>query len=107
MTLFEYLTTRTQDVDVYVDGIGGICFCPESFSLTKAGIDEFRDCFDLKMDGDTAMGEEKDYDDLYEFEEENKGDGGRLELAWEFLCSLAGYCSESDFRKWFEEESAE
>ena len=107
MTLIEYLTTRTHDTDVYVDGLGGIAFCPESLQLTPAGIQEFKRCFDLKMDGDTAMGEEKDYDDLYEFEEENKGDGGRLELAWEFLCSLAGYCSESDFRKWFEEESAE
>ena len=62
MTLFEYLTTRTHDTDVYVDGLGGIAFCPESLQLTPAGIQEFKRCFDLKMDGDTAMGEEKDYD---------------------------------------------
>lgn len=107
MTFFEYLSTRTHDVDVYVDGIDGIAFCPESFQLTKAGEDKFRDCFQLKMDGDTVVGEEKDYDDLCEFDEENKGNGGRLQLAWEFLCAMAGFCSSKDFVKWFREESPE
>lgn len=107
MTLLEYLSTRTHDVDVYVDGIDGIAFCPESFSLTKAGEEEFRDCFQLKMDGDTVVGEEKDYDDLCEFDEENKGNGGRLQLAWEFLCAMAGFCSSKDFSNWFIEESPE
>ena len=107
MTFFEYLTTRTDDVDVYVDGIDGIAFCPEAFQLTNAGEEKFRDCFNLEMDGDTVMGEEKDYDDLYEFDEENKGNGGRLQLAWEFLCAMAGFCSSKDFSKWFIEESLE
>ena len=88
--------------DVYVDGIDGIAVCPP-VSLTEEGRKHFENALLLPVEGNCIMGEDKDYDDLSEYEEKNKGDGGRLVLAWEFLRSQAGYCSCSDFDKWFEQ----
>lgn len=103
MRFLEYLRTRTEDVDVYVDGVDGIAFCPESFRLTNAGVEKFKPVFDMEMDGDTVIGNDDDYDDLCDYEENGNGDGGRLYLAWELLCAMAGYCSVKNHREWFNE----
>lgn len=99
--LIDSINNAGDDVDVYVDCIDGIAVCPP-VNLTEAGRKYFEAALSLPMEGYCVMGEDKDYDDLIEYEEENKGDGGRLVLAWEFLKSQAGYCPSSDHEKWFE-----
>ena len=90
-----------RDVDVYVDGIDGIAVCPP-VRLTKEGKEHFARALSLPVEGYCVMGESKDYEDLFEYEEENKGVGGRLILAWDLLKSQAGFCACSDHDKWFE-----
>lgn len=61
----------------------------------------------MEMDGHCIIGNDDDYDILTDYQEEDKGDGGRLQKAWEFLCSLAGYCSCDNYDKWFKGDDAE
>lgn len=91
-----------KDVDVYVDGLDGIAVCPP-VNFTDEGRKYFETVLSLPVEGYRIMGEDKDYDDLSEYEEKDKGDGGRLLLAWKLLKSLAGYCPCSDYERWFEE----
>ena len=99
--LIDSINNANNDVDVYVDGIDGIAVCPP-VSLTEEGRKHFEAVLSLPVEGYCIMGEDKDYDDLSDYDEEDKGDGGRLILAWDFLRSQAGYCPCSDFDKWFE-----
>lgn len=101
--LISSINNLGNDVDVYVDGIDGIAVCPP-VSLTGEGRKHFEAALSLPVQGYCVMGEDEDYNKLYEYEEEDKGDGGRLLLAWEFLKSQAGYCSCSKFAKWFEKK---
>ena len=107
-TLGQYLAELKEDTDVYVDGIGdGMAVCVPVQKLTDEGLRYFGDCLSLSMDEDSpdlVVGTDEDYDNLYEYEEEDKGNGGRLMLAWEFLCAMAGYCSTSKYDKWFYED---
>lgn len=99
--LLDSINNIRKDVDVYVDGLDGIAVCPP-VNFTEAGRKHFETALSLPVEGYCVMGEDKDYADLSEYEENNKGDGGRLLLAWELLKSLAGYCACSDFERWFE-----
>lgn len=98
--LIDSINNAEKDVDVYVDGINGIAVCPP-MNLTEAGRKYFEVALSLPVKGYCVMGENKDYDDLAEYEEEGKGNGGRLLLAWKLLISQAGYCPSSDYEKWF------
>lgn len=99
--LIDSINNAGDDIDVYVDGIDGIAVCPP-INFTKEGRKHFEAALSLPVEGYCIVGEDKDYNDLYEYEE-GKGDGGRLILAWELLKSLAGYCPSSKYDKWFEE----
>lgn len=104
VTLREYLkvlNARGEDIDVYVDGLDGIAVCPPIQKLTEVGYAHFAPCLDLPVEGDTIMGTDEDYDELYDYIEEDKGDGGRMELAYEYIRAMAGYCAASDYKKWF------
>lgn len=105
MRLIDFLATNTEDIDLYVDGIDGIAVCPadELPMLTPEGYEHFRDCFDLEVEGNLIEGADEDYDAMYDYEDGKTEDGGRMYLAWEFISALAGYCSCSDFDKWFDE----
>jgi len=100
--LFDSINNIRKDVDVYVDGLDGIAVCPP-INFTEAGIKYFEAAMSLPVKGYCVMGEDKDYEDLSEYEDNGTGDGGRLLLAWKLLKSLAGYCACSDFEKWFKE----
>lgn len=99
--LLDSINNSGNDVDVYVDGIDGIAVC-SPVKLTDEGRKHFEAALSLPVKGYWVMGEDKDMDDLYEYEEEGKGNGGRLVLAWELIKSLAGYCPISNFERWFE-----
>lgn len=101
MKLIEYLQTRTQDVDVIIGGIDVVKFIPELFHLTPAGVKKFEPCFDMEVIGDTIIGNTRDWEDFFAYKNENKGNGGRLCLAWELLWDLAGYCSKEQDERWF------
>ena len=100
--LIDSINNAGDDVDVYIDGIDGIAVCPP-VNFTEAGRKYFEAALSLPVEKYCVMGEDKDYDDLAEYEDEDKGDGGRLVLAWELLQSQAGYCLSSDYKKWFEQ----
>lgn len=106
MTLIDFLLNNTEDIDLYVDGIDGIAVCPadELPKLTAKGVEKFKECFDLPVDGHLVEGTGEDYDRLADYQDDDEGDGGRLQLAWEFLCALAGYCSQKNFDIWFDEK---
>lgn len=103
----HYLNCTEKDIDVYVDGIDGIAVCGGEIALTPAGMAEFGEVLEMEMDGHCIIGNDDDYDILTDYQEEDKGDGGRLQKAWEFLCSLAGYCSCDNYDKWFKGDDAE
>ena len=100
--LFDSINNLGKDVDMYVDGLDGIAVCPP-INFTEIGRKHFKAALSLPVEGYCVMGEDKDYDDLSEYEDKDKGDGGRLLLAWTLLRSLAGYCACSDFDNWFKE----
>ena len=104
MRLIDFLANNTEDIDLYVDGIDGIAVvsADDLPMLTPEGYEHFRDCFDLNVEGNLIEGDDEDYDAMYDYEDNEIGDGGRMYLAWEFLSSLAGYCSVTDFNKWFD-----
>ena len=105
MRLIDFLANNTEDIDLYVDGIDGIAVCPadELPMLTPKGYEHFRDCFDLNVEGNLVEGDDEDYDAMYDYEDNERGDGGRMYLAWEFISALAGYCSATKYEKWFDE----
>lgn len=105
MRLIDFLANNTEDIDLYVDGIDGIAVCPadELPMLTPEGYEHFRECFDLNVEGHLIEGADEDYDAMYDYEDNDRGDGGRMYLAWEFISALAGYCSNTNFKKWFDE----
>lgn len=105
MRLIDFLANNTEDIDLYVDGIDGIAVCPadELPMLTPEGYEHFRDCFDLNVEGYLVEGDDEDYDAMYDYEDNDRGDGGRMYLAWELISALAGYCSSTNYEKWFDE----
>ena len=103
--MLHFSNCQEEDRDIYVDGIDGIAVCGGEIALTSAGMERFGVVLDMEMDGNTIMGNDEDYNNMYDYEE-GKGDGGRLYLAYEFICALAGYCDSSDYTKWFEGDDA-
>lgn len=109
VTLREYLhaynALEHNAIDVSVDGTG---FCIAvvfgEIKLTNEALRYFADALDnLYMYDESCVTSDND-SDFDEFEENN---GGRLALAIEFLSALAGYCSCSDYDKWFEGDDVE
>ncbi len=88
-TLIAGINESEIDTDVYVDGHGWICICPP-VQLTQAGMEKFGRLLDVKVDEKAVCGAtDEEMDDV-----------------WEFLVSLAGYCSEKNYEEWFEGETA-
>lgn len=96
--LLHAINILGDDRDVYVDGIDGIAVCPP-VELTPAGSKHFKKALDA-----TVEVEYKDdcHRDTYVSDDEEDVN----EKAWELLTSLAGYCSEDDFNKWVEGDTA-
>lgn len=100
---FDFINANEENFDLYVDGIDSIAVCAP-VKLTEEGKKKFGSVLDMEVKRYTIMGNDKDYDDLEAYDEEDKGDGGRLLLAWELLKALAGQCLCEDYDKWFEQE---
>lgn len=104
--MIHYLNAMEEDVDIYVDGLDGCAVVGGDIALTPAGKRKFGKVLDMHLEGHTVVGTDKDYEDLDAFEEDGKGDGGRLNLAMFFIRALAGYCSCENYDKWFEGDDA-
>lgn len=106
ITFEEYLKNLKTDTDVYIDGTGESCaVCVPLPRLTEEGRKHFENALKLPMDNDSeglvVSNNGNDYTDYAEWEEVGRGDGGPLRLAVELIYSMAGYCSTSDYDKWF------
>lgn len=85
------------DVDVY-DNVCeelAIAFCGP-VTLTDEGREQFKDALDLDVKAINAYGITIDVDDEDESIFEKK-----LKSAKAFFWSAAGFCADSDFKKWF------
>ena len=111
VSLREYLhaiNILNKDVDVYVDGTeyDGCAVCPP-IKITPAGEQEFSAILDnpelyvdVEQYGDTIMCDNgKAYDD-YE-----NGEGLIVDAVF-IIYALAGYCSATNYSRWFEGEDA-
>lgn len=99
--LIHHLNAHEEDVDVSVDGMGNsIAIVGGEIGLTELGRQKFGAVLDMELDGYTIIGTDEDYDLL----DEGKGN---LTLVWEFLTAMAGYCSCTDYEKWFEGNDVE
>lgn len=105
---FHVMNNTDQDIDMSVDGTDtymAVCFGDIKF--TPEAEKEFGDCLDnLHVNGRSIEGEDADYDQYEEYWDGNSDDGGRLRKAEILLHALAGYCSCSDYDKWFEGKEA-
>ncbi len=91
-----YLNREGEDVDVAVDGIDSIAYCP-SYVLTDAGKEYFKEALDRCYI--------EKYQNIVEWDSDDTDDEDGIpkcaHLAWELLSSLAGYCSVEEFGLWF------
>lgn len=88
-----------EDRDVFVDGEDSIAVCPP-VKFTSEGLNHFKKALTATVEVEYKNDCHRD---TYVSDEEE----GVNEAAWDLLSSLAGYCSESKFNKWFEGNGAE
>lgn len=109
ITLREFLHVYNalghESIDVSVDGTG-FCIAVEfgEIRFTKEAQQHFADALDkLYMYDESCI--TTDVDEHFD-EYEEKGTGP-IALAVELVAAMAGYCSCSDFEKWFDGRDAE
>ncbi len=94
----KHLDVIGEDVDIYVDGVDSIAYCP-TMELTPEGEAYFNEALEkcyVEDADNVVMWDSDDTDD-------EDGIPKCAHLAWELFASLAGYCSVSHFSKWFKE----
>lgn len=100
MTIREFMTSN-MDIDVY-DNVCeelGIAFCPPMY-LTEEGIQEFGNLLDSKIEVcEDACSAVVIVDDDPNWNWEDK-----LLAMKRFFYSMAGYCEDTDYNRWFKEE---
>lgn len=103
--LHVYNALKHEAIDVLVDGTDFcIAVCFGEIRLTNEAQRHFADALDkLYMYDESCI--TTDVDEHFD-EYEEKGTGP-IALAAELLAAMAGYCSCSDFEKWFEGSDAE
>ena len=87
-----------EDQDVYVDGQGSIAVCPP-VKLTPTGRKHFEKALNATV---VVSFEYNDHKQTYVSDDDESID----EMAFELLCSLAGYCNADSYDKWFEGKEA-
>ena len=97
------LIRQDIDIDVFDDYTEevGICFCGP-IRLTTEGKEHFKEVLDYKvvvyidnaLDTKEAVIQINEYDDADD----------RVDKSVEFFNAMAGYCSDSDYKKWVEED---
>ena len=88
-----------DDVDVY-DNVCeelGIAFCG-GYTLTEEGTEHFKDALELEIDVI-----ERDCIAIVDVDDEEGIWQKKLKKAKEFFYSIAGYCNDENFEKWFVE----
>ncbi len=88
-----------EDIDVY-DNVCeelGIAYCG-GIELTKAGEEYFKEVLDYEIEIETNPRYSVAIVDV-----DKRDWKSRLRKAKEFFYSAAGYCKDSDYRKWFRE----
>lgn len=97
--LLHAINILGEDRDVTVDGIDSIAVVAP-VKITPAGREHFKKALDANV-----VVEYGDYGHKNTYVSD--ADEAVDEMAWNLLCSLAGYCAESKFNQWFEGENAE
>lgn len=97
--LLHAINILGDDRDVTVDGVGKIAVCPP-VKITPEGQKHFQEALEA-----TVQVEYKE--DSHWGTYVSNEDEGIDRKAWHFLASLAGYCYEDEYNKWFEADNAE
>ena len=97
--LLHAINILGNDYDVTVDGIDSIAVC-SPVKLTPAGRKHFEQALTANVNVDYK-------DDSYCCTYVSDADEKIDKMAWDLLGSLAGYCYEDDYDKWFEGKEAE
>ncbi len=97
--LLHAINILGDDRDVYVDGQGAIAVCPP-VKFTMDGLSHFKKALEA-----TVEVEYKNDYHLSTYVSDDEEDVN--EAAWDLLASLAGFCTEIKFNKWFEGDDAE
>lgn len=96
--LLHAINILGEDRDVTVDGIDTIAVVPP-VRLTAAGRAHFQQALTANVVVEYGKLE---HEATYVSDDDEEID----EMAWNFLASLAGYCSEGGYNSWFEGEDA-
>ena len=102
MKIRDFIKLNT-DIDVYDDVCEelGICFCGP-IMLTEEGEQHFSEVLDYDVTVHLAItSRDCSYATVHVDDDDDKVWKRRLRKAKEFFHSLAGYCSEDDYEKWF------
>ena len=92
--LLHAINILGDDRDVTVDGIDSIAVCPP-VKITLEGQKHFQEALEAAVQVEYK---DDSHRGTYVSNEDEEID----QKAWHFLASLAGYCEESKFDKWFE-----
>lgn len=96
--LLHAINILGDDRDVVVDGIDIIAVCPP-VKFTPQGLEHFQKALDANVEVEYK-------DDSHWGTYVSDTDEQIDEQAWNLLSSLAGYCAESKFNKWFDGNTA-
>lgn len=99
MTVKTFIETMTKDIDVYnnvIDG-GGVAYCPPLY-FTEEGLQEFQEVLQYQINVD-----EEDQTAWIICDDEEAVIPWKIKVykAEKLFWSMAGYCSEDDYNKWF------
>ena len=95
---FDILSFIDEDVDISVDGLDSIAYCP--IELTEEGYKEFQLAFDK-----CYVTKDYPYTIMWDNDETDDEDGipTCAYNAWDLISSMAGYCSDKDYKLWFKD----
>lgn len=96
--LLHAINILGDDRDVTVDGIDAIAVCPP-VKFTPEGLEHFRKALDATVEVEYKNDSHRDTYVSDDREDINQD-------AWNLLVSLAGYCPEKTFDKWFDGDNA-
>ena len=96
--LLHAINILGDDRDVYVDGQDAIAVCPP-IKITTEGLKHFQKAIEATVEVEYK-------NDCHYSTYVSEDDEKVNEEAWNLLASLAGYCAESKFDKWFEGDTA-
>lgn len=97
--LLHAINVLGDDRDVLVDGIDAIAVCPP-VKITPAGLEYFKKALNAAVEVEYKNDEHRA---TYVSNSDEEIDAA----AWGLLTSLAGYCADIYFKKWFEGADAQ